>query len=150
MASKAEQVCYTPVKEKHGEVLRKKPWWTEYHDRLNTYVNEILPGSHVVAHTSPDCLIEGLFKENVVIPDPEKDMVCVEGELRACHDNCEKLLAEEKIEVWMTGYAMSDDGLWRHHSWGKDKDGRIVETTLERLAYLGVRVTVAEKDEIVA
>lgn len=37
-----------------------------------------------------------------------------------------------------TGYALSDDGLWRQHSWGLEADGVVVETTFERRSYVGI------------
>ena len=36
-----------------------------------------------------------------------------------------------------TGYALSDDGLWRSHSWVLTKK-RIIETTVSRVKYLGL------------
>jgi hypothetical protein len=36
-----------------------------------------------------------------------------------------------------TGYALSDDGLWRGHSWGLTKRG-IMETTVSRVKYFGL------------
>ena len=41
----------------------------------------------------------------------------------------------------MTGYALSDDGLWRQHSWGLLTDDRVVETTVARLRYFGAILT---------
>ena len=37
-----------------------------------------------------------------------------------------------------TGYALSDDDLWRQHSWGVAVDGVVVETTVEREIYVGI------------
>ena len=47
----------------------------------------------------------------------------------------------------MTGYALSDDGLWRQHSWLIAKPGRrwtVIETTCRRLLYYGVVLTEEE------
>jgi len=58
----------------------------------------------------------------------------------ACHRNVAKLwLAKPgKLSAIGTGYALSDDGLWRQHSWGLRADGRIVETTIARQKYFGL------------
>jgi hypothetical protein len=36
-----------------------------------------------------------------------------------------------------TGYALSDDGLWRQHSWGILREG-VLETTKVRVKYFGI------------
>lgn len=64
-------------------------------------------------------------------------MVLVKGEERDCHNNALMLLATGEADYACTGYALSDDGLWRHHGWGYCLDGTIVETTTPRIAYYG-------------
>lgn len=60
-----------------------------------------------------------------------------------CHSrayiNCWELYGARKGHYQVIeGYALSLDGLWRHHFWLMDrKDGHIVETTESRLAYWG-------------
>ncbi len=56
-----------------------------------------------------------------------------------CHANTANLWTDGKIDEIRTGYALSDDGLWRQHSWGR-KDGKTVETTEPRLVYFGYTV----------
>lgn len=55
-----------------------------------------------------------------------------------CHRNVAALWIDGAIESIGTGYALSDDQLWRQHSWGVDADGVLVETTDERRAYVGI------------
>ena len=44
-----------------------------------------------------------------------------------------------------TGYALSDDGLWRQHSWGVTaEDWRVIETTERRIRYYGFVLSDAE------
>jgi hypothetical protein len=62
----------------------------------------------------------------------------VPGDLGECHRNVAVLWFDGVIESIGTGYALSDDGLWRQHSWGLASDGALVETTDERRAYVGV------------
>jgi hypothetical protein len=38
----------------------------------------------------------------------------------------------------MTGLALSDDGIWRLHAWCIARNGELIETTVERRAYVGV------------
>src|SRR3954453_21146479 len=57
-----------------------------------------------------------------------------------CHRNVAKLWLRVPRRLFAngTGYALSDDGLWRQHSWGVKEDGTIVETTVVRLKYFGL------------
>lgn len=61
-----------------------------------------------------------------------------EGEPSACHDNVIALWRRGRVEAIGTGYALSEDGLWRRHSWGVLDDGTLVETTEARVRYVGV------------
>ena len=58
-----------------------------------------------------------------------------------CHLNVARLWEERKKGSRLigvgTGYALSDDGLWRGHSWGLNKRG-IIETTVSRVKYFGL------------
>jgi hypothetical protein len=63
------------------------------------------------------------------------------GEDNACHANAAVLWTDGAIAAIGSGYALSDDGLWRPHSWGVDIDGTAVETTAERQMYVGVTLT---------
>jgi hypothetical protein len=54
-----------------------------------------------------------------------------------CHENSAKLVRQDPSLVAHYGYALSDDGMWREHSWCVRPDGGIVETTVARVAYYG-------------
>ena len=48
-------------------------------------------------------------------------------------------LRNPKGRAIMTGYALSEDGMWRQHSWIYDRDDdAVVETTEARVGYFGV------------
>ena len=57
----------------------------------------------------------------------------------SCHENVASLWKSRKagIIAVATGYALSEDGLWRQHSWGIRRDG-IIETTEPREKYFGL------------
>jgi hypothetical protein len=57
-----------------------------------------------------------------------------------CHGNSACLMKEGFGEV-VNGYALSEDGMWRPHSWVLQKDGRLIETTKRRKAYFGAVLT---------
>ncbi len=68
------------------------------------------------------------------------------GAAGQCHANVARLfMLEDDIKI-ATGYALSDDGLWRQHSWGI-KDETILETTVKREKYFGIiwsKMTITE------
>lgn len=54
-----------------------------------------------------------------------------------CHSNAALLWKASGGSIGVgTGYALSDDGLWRQHSWSTDR-GVILETTAPRVLYFG-------------
>lgn len=57
----------------------------------------------------------------------------------SCHQNVASVWTARKFGIVgiATGYALSDDGLWRQHSWGILRDG-VLETTTTRLKYFGI------------
>jgi 2'-5' RNA ligase/GNAT superfamily N-acetyltransferase/ADP-ribose pyrophosphatase YjhB (NUDIX family) len=62
-----------------------------------------------------------------------------EGRGSACHNNASELW-KMGVGSIVTGFALSDDGIWRPHSWIEKPDGQIVETTVMRDAYYGAKV----------
>lgn len=70
------------------------------------------------------------------------------GEVSQCHENAARLWANNKDRaVIVTGWAMSDDGVWRQHSWMRDlKTDGIYETTEKRLLYYGYDLTPEEAE----
>ena len=102
--------------------------------------------------------------EEVCFPDIEMDAqrIIDRGEIFAskgailrkgapcqCHSNSAKLwdANSDKLSI-CTGYALAKDGLWRQHSWAvfKGAGGSVVETTVRRLLYFGVRLTEMEAE----
>jgi hypothetical protein len=66
---------------------------------------------------------------------PER-VVLREGEPCRCHGNAARLREAEPRKQIVTGWALSDDGLWRQHTWC-ELDGTLIETTLTRERYFG-------------
>lgn len=67
----------------------------------------------------------------------------------ACHMNAAYFYVSDPARYRIvTGYALSDDSLWRQHSWVYDtaprKRLRTIETTAQRIDYYGVELTLAE------
>lgn len=91
------------------------------------------------------------------LDDPDREAVMSRGQVwdgrnvysmpgrpSSCHANTARLWEQNPKAVKIcTGYALSQDGVWRVHSWGLHK-GRPVETTEKRIAYFGLVMTDTE------
>jgi len=100
--------------------------------------------------------------ELVVPPKPDPDLpdLLVSGQVTGgsvvlkeleegrCHENVAEMWVDKKYDLTAvaTGYALSEDGLWRQHSWGI-RNGEIVETTAPRLKYFGKSMHGSDADE---
>lgn len=64
-----------------------------------------------------------------------------------CHQNVASLWKSPKRRIIgvATGYALSEDGLWRQHSWGVLRDG-LLETTERRDKYFGILLQASGAD----
>jgi len=101
--------------------------------------------------------------ERVLIPSVEEDLnkilergVLLDGKTvklmkglpSQCHQNSALCwMANQDKTLLMTGYGLSDDALWRQHSWViwiKKSGVQIIETTEPRRAYFGFVLTEQE------
>ena len=101
-------------------------------------------GTHLVAPSRPEPDLEDILNRGIVMKEP----VHFEEMARSgCHQNVSELWREKRgnLVALATGYALSDDGLWRQHSWGMQKDA-IFETTEPRTVYFGLRIEGADAD----
>ncbi len=56
-----------------------------------------------------------------------------------CHENAGRYWAASMGHLKIaSGYALSDDGMWRQHSWNLRADGYVLESTEPRLKYYGI------------
>src|ERR1700687_1379667 len=64
-----------------------------------------------------------------------------------CHENVARVWTkrQEAVVGIGTGYAWSEDGLWRQHSWALLREG-ILETTVPRTKYFGLLLQGGEAD----
>ncbi|MDG4807658.1 hypothetical protein O7634_12940 [Micromonospora sp. WMMD1120] len=92
-------------------------------------------GALVVPPVGPESDLEELLASGSAFGSAVR---YVRGEANECHRNVAVGWIDGAIESIGTGYALSDDELWRQHSWGVDQDGVVVETTDERRAYVGI------------
>jgi len=131
----AEQQVF--LSRRNQQLLLRQPRLAELRDRLQRRV----PGSTVVLDEEREHL-DALLKRGTLAQAPAWTFDFVEGARNACHWNTAKIHRRDpkRFDI-ATGYALSDDGLWRQHSWIVVRSAKvIVETTVPRLAYFGIRL----------
>lgn len=132
-------------------------------ERLN-FLNERWPLSDL--SKDDRTVVEGLLKfggQHTLVPPLEEDMKkllhrgqlwgptnkIMKGRQSQCHENsCLCWEANQDKSIFLaTGYALSDDGLWRQHSWCVNPRARsihVIETTEKRELYFGYVMTLDE------
>ena len=95
-----------------------------------------LGGTFIVAPPKPDADIPALLDSGFVMSGTAK---LKRGKASMCHQNVAASWKARRLGIIgiATGYALSEDGLWRQHSWGLLRDG-ILETTELRVKYFGI------------
>lgn len=117
--------------------------WAERDPDLVRLRNRLLKegGEEVVPNKEPD--LEILLNQGHVIQPIE--VLNYNMQDSQCHRNARALyLDDASVTDIGTGWALSDDGLWRQHSWAMRGD-EIVETTQDRVLYYGI---ILEGDEL--
>jgi hypothetical protein len=70
-----------------------------------------------------------------------------------CHHNVASLWEQRKkrsrLKALATGYALSEDGMWRWHTWGITAT-HVLETTVARLQYFGILMDAEDADVFAA
>lgn len=89
----------------------------------------------------PEVHLEQLLERAEVRAPTE--VVVREGEPSRCHTNAGRLHEEDARNRIVTGWAPSEDGLWRQHTWC-EIGGAVIETTVPRERYYGFELDDAE------
>lgn len=107
-------------------------------------------GSEVVAMPWPDEDVLKILAGREVYKIGDDCQISFQlGKPSQCHQNVIDFWKLRNIDHIHTGYALSEDGLWRAHSWGLNVDDSnpdgppiktVIETTEERLIYFGFEV----------
>jgi len=97
-------------------------------------------GALAVPPRDPDPLL-GMLQEQGTVHS-SLNVIYVGGNDSDCHRNVAALWRSGQAAFIGTGYALSDDELWREHSWAWDHQGQLLETTMARSCYFGLRFEV--------
>ncbi|WP_436536422.1 hypothetical protein [Actinoplanes sp. HUAS TT8] len=108
-----------------------------YAERWRTWCRTLLTfgGSLVVPHRGPETDLDALLAGGSLVSLPVRQLP---GEPGECHRNVASGWIDGAFASIGTGYALSDDQLWRQHSWGLTSGVELVETADPRLAYVGI------------
>lgn len=98
-----------------------------------------------------DILRYGQLWDNTVIQP-------IKGDTSRCHSNSANLWYNNRNSceehdfavIICTGYALSEDGIWRQHTWlvmAAPRSNNIIETTEKRIAYFGFGMTYNQAEE---
>lgn len=136
----------TIVPQYQIDSLKLKPWWNNKFNEFQKYIEIKFPGTHVVAHPDQYASMSICMLNILMLSDDTTVLNKMENS--ACHDNCFILYHHDRSHRIFTGYALSDDGLWRYHSWIVTKNNAIIETTVNRLIYIGYDATNEYKENI--
>jgi hypothetical protein len=99
-----------------------------------------LGGHEVIAPVAPDSTIPFMIANGIVFPSR---VVLRKMQTSHCHVNAAQLWSEKQhgIIAVGSGFALSENGLWRPHPWGLDDRGYVIETTVKRTKYFGIMRT---------
>ena len=151
-------IVVNDLTEKQLDFLSKK-WWSTTStckpdeskciplEETTAMINKILSfGGHQVIINMYEEDLEKIMTRGVMTYGNDCELNI--GRASECHSNSSVLWSENDELSIATGYALSDDGYWRQHSWCVNKKtNKITETTEERLAYYGFTLTEEEADE---
>lgn len=104
-------------------------------------------GSQALIHSVDDDLPKILSRGQLWGPTSQM----MKGRQSQCHENSALLWESNQDKLFLaTGYALSDDGIWREHSWcilPKPRSIKVIETTEPRELYFGFVLTLDETME---
>lgn len=160
------EIQCTPMSEEWKE-NQKRCWWSTHYTGPTNDVSAAEDAMYTEAKKKYQPLVDKLLSiggEQVCLPDYEEDfekimergqiwtgkhsVKMMKGRPSQCHKNsCDLWVNNKDKSVIATGYALSDDGMWRQHSWLihiKPSSVNVIETTVKREAYFGFTMTYDE------
>ncbi len=131
-----------PFDQRNAVLMERQPGLRILTERLLQ-----LGGTRVVLPLDGEPDLEIILSRGYATAGPAR---CVPMQASQCHRNASLLFRRKKEAVRIvTGYALSEDGIWRQHTWAWVRDGHppLLETTEPRMLYYGVLLTCAESEQ---
>lgn len=117
-----------------------QPGWAAKWAKLENFLLQLGGDDVVVPVVIDDWFVDWMDEDRTVSIGANCPMALMEGDTNQCHRNTAQLLLDGIADTIYTGYALSEDGLWRQHSWAENRQGILLETTTERRCYVGARL----------
>lgn len=124
-----------------------KRWKSGEYDELIPLRKKLLSisGREMVPFKEPD--LQKMINDGKKIQP--HNIIFKKGRSSQCHENSALLYNNNRsITEIGTGWALSDDGLWRQHSWAM-RGSELVETTVSRSKYYGILLDGEEASKFV-
>lgn len=115
--------------------------WSAVDPRWRELGRRLLNIGGTVVCALPEEDMENLLAHGRTWVMPQAEIRLMKGDKSRCHQNTLYLKNANPSLHACTGWALSNDGIWRQHSWCVDEDWRVVETTSRRVAYHGFIMT---------
>lgn len=136
-----------PVDTEWYERLTKKGWSfdSEFHDpELEKLKRVILQyGGLAVVLPSKHPYLDKILERGIILDGSTARKGI--GRSNDCHGNVARNYRRFCYKI-MNGFGLHQDGVWRVHSWNL-KNGSIIETTVEWVAYFGFEMNDTEAEE---
>jgi hypothetical protein len=145
-----------PMDNEWKSLINERQWWAQGFKAVDT----LTENERSIIKTNQTLIrkILAFGGEEVCMPFIEDDLATImtrgvllygddarffKGDPCECHRNSVLFWEKNKNKVvLMTGYALSNDSMWRQHSWcAFIKNGQIIESTEGRKAYFGFAMT---------
>lgn len=151
-----------------------KDWKTRIRDNwwAKDYTGEVPRGRKPILALRDSLLEFGGCEAVLPVVEPDIESLLSRGQLwdnteikfkemaaSRCHQNASLIWLKNKdkqdgksLKILCTGYALSEDGFWRQHSWiieVTNRGSKIIETTEPRVAYFGFGFTYEESEMFV-
>lgn len=155
----------TPMDEEWKALIKERQWWaTEYDkDKLASYL-PTYPRILDLLNFRDFLLTLGGEEACLDLREPDFENICQRGQVwygdkvnrmrgdrSQCHANSVNLWEQNQDQLRIaTGYALSDDGMWRQHTWliyQRPRQNQVIETTEPRQLYFGFVMTFEECEE---
>lgn len=131
------------IEEQNKECFEEPDGWGEAHRMLHDKLLS-LGGSAALMKFDED--VGKILKRGVI--QHGRVVRFMLGDPSQCHANSASVWSRDRERFSIvTGWALSNDGIWRQHTWVYDsRDKKIVETTEKHALYFGVQLTDAESE----
>lgn len=117
--------------------LKSRSYWLNIHTQFQLFLDKFFPKTQLVSLPDPESILSIMASREIFIPNEKYKIILMQRS--KCHDNVEELCNKNSNKKFRSysGYALSEDRLWRYHSWIVDENNNIIETTVKRLVYIG-------------